>query len=56
MVNKSVEYHYILDCLERGENLVAAFALQEYAPRLSSLEFRLIINAFVRRNIQLVTT
>lgn len=52
----SKEYHIILDELDRGNNLVAVCALQDWALKLSSREFRLLINAFVRRGVQLTTS
>lgn len=53
--NKSVMYHAILDLLDKLENTRAAHEMQQAASSLSTQEFALLLNAFIRRGVQVRT-
>jgi hypothetical protein len=55
MTNKSTMYHLILDLLDSEQHTRAAHELQSVAPSLTTQEFSLLINAFVRRGIEVRT-
>ena len=47
---KSSRYHAVLDLLDRGQTDVAADRMQEWKQHLTVQEFKLLLNAFIRRN------
>jgi hypothetical protein len=48
-------YHLVLDLLDAGQHDRAARALRMYAVAVTETEFAALINAFVRRGVELRT-
>jgi hypothetical protein len=57
MAPKSKEFHAVLDLLDRGQGNVAGARLWEWtaAGKIGEQEFRLLLNAFTRRDVEVTT-
>lgn len=57
MLGKSKEYHAVLDLLDRGQFDAAASRFYDWMAvgAISRFEFRLLLNAFKRRDVELRT-